>query len=143
MSKSKHLGNMLNQVLDDSDDIDTKLGNFYVSVNKLLAKFRFLQSDILDVLFNSYCTSFYGAHIWDFDSKFFSRFCIGWQKAIRRVWKLPYTTHVWILKYLSQSQLHISHMLMLCFEKLSKSIQNSCNSMLQKICKQALTHMVH
>ena len=65
-NKVKHL---LSSTQSDKDDIDFKIYSFIVSVNTLMAKFGFLQSNILDFLFNSYCCSFYGSQLWELTSK--------------------------------------------------------------------------
>ena len=93
-NKVKHLGNFLSSTQSDKDDIDFKINSFIVSVNTLMAKFGFLQSNILDFLFNSYCCSFYGSQLWELTSKDINKVYVTWQKAIRRIWKLPNTTHV-------------------------------------------------
>ena len=80
-----------------------------------MAKFGFLQSNILDFLFNSYCCSFYGSQLWELTSKDINEVYVTWQKAIRRIWKLHNTTHVRLLKYLSFTQKQISEQLLYRF----------------------------
>jgi hypothetical protein len=41
----------------------------------------------------SYCTSFYGAEVWDLSHNGIEAICIAWRKGIRRIWRLPNTTH--------------------------------------------------
>ena len=74
------------------EDIDRNTGKFISSVNMLLAKRGFLQSYILDRLVNSFCTSFYGAQLWDLNNRWICKFFVSWQTAVRRLWKLPNTT---------------------------------------------------
>ena len=49
-NKVKHLGNFVSSTQSDKDDIDSKINSFIVSVNTLMAKFGFLQTNILDFL---------------------------------------------------------------------------------------------
>ena len=65
------------------------------SVNKLLGNYGKLQFDMLCKLFNSYCCSFYGSQIWNVNSKGFAKCCRQWNKAARKILKLPYQSHVW------------------------------------------------
>jgi hypothetical protein len=91
--KVKYLGNWLNSKLDDSDDIVYKKGLFIQSINRLLSNFIFLPVDILYKLFVSYCSSYYGCHLWEMSSFVHGPLQITWNKCMRRIWQLPYKTH--------------------------------------------------
>ena len=65
VNRALHLGNTLSVNLNDYNDTLNKKCKFYQNVNYLLAKFGSLQSEVLYILFNTYCTSFYGSQIWD------------------------------------------------------------------------------
>ena len=51
----------------------------------------------------AYCTSFYGAELWDLSHKDIESICIAWRKGIRRIWQLPYTTHAALIPGLSDT----------------------------------------
>ena len=103
----KHLGNYVNKTLSDKSDCQYKLSSFIGSVNKLIANFGNLQQDVIGRLFKSYCCSFYGSQAWQIDSTDYKRICVTWNKSVRKILKLPYTTHTWILgPLLDQSHLH-------------------------------------
>ena len=51
-NKVKHLGNFFSSTQSNKTYIDFKINSFIVSVNTLMAKCGFLQSNILDFLFN-------------------------------------------------------------------------------------------
>ena len=70
---------------------------YLVSCNKLNANFTNLQHDVIARLFKSNCSSFYGSQAWGIDSPDYKRICISWNKSVRNILKLPYTTHTWIL----------------------------------------------
>lgn len=103
----KHLGNYIDTTRTDVLDCRRKISEFTGYVNKLIANFGHLQDDILCTLFNTYCCSYYGSQIWRLDSIGFNNVCTSWNKAIRRLIQLPYTTHRWILGPLT-NQCHIS-----------------------------------
>ena len=63
-----------------------------------------LQTEMLIKLFNSYCCSFYGSQVWNINSPGFNRCCVQWNKAVRRILKLPYRTHTWLLGPLLNQQ---------------------------------------
>ncbi len=64
-SKVNHLGNILNQRLDDDDDLRKKKGHFIGSVNKMFSNFANVHSvvHVLTTLFKRYCCRFYGCTI--------------------------------------------------------------------------------
>ena len=69
--------------------------------NCLLADFSFTDSKTLSRLFNTYCTNIYGSSLRKhFDRKLLEPFYIAWRKCIRRVWKIPFTSHYVLLPYI-------------------------------------------
>ena len=66
-------------------------------VNKLIANYGRLQTSVLINLFKSYCCSFYGSHLWKFNSTGFDKCCKSWNIAVRKLLHIPFNTHVWIL----------------------------------------------
>ena len=111
-----HLGNTIDQLLKDSEDIKKKKGVFIGSLNKLLANFGKLQSYVLVKLFQNYCCSFYGSVLWKREDGLFKDICTEWNKALRRVWHLPYTAHTCMLGPLN-GKCHISDQLNVRFVK--------------------------
>ena len=83
--------------MSDSDDCALKSSRFIGQVNRLLGNFGFLSSDVLSRLFTAYCTSFYGSQLWTLGSNSWNKVIVEWRKAVRRVLKLPYQTHTWLL----------------------------------------------
>ena len=103
----RHLGNYINKSLSDKLDCQQKVSTFIGSVNKLNANFRNLQHDVIARLFKSHCCSFYGSQAWRIDSPDYKRICISWNKSVRNILRLPYTTHTWILgPLLGQPHIH-------------------------------------
>ena len=62
---------------------------------------------VLCKLFKIYCCSFYGSQMWKINSLYFKNVCICWNKAVRRILNVPYTTHTWMLGPIL-NQTHIS-----------------------------------
>ena len=63
---------------------------------------------VLCKLFKIYnCCSFYGSQIWKINSLYFIYVCICWNKAVRSIVNVPYTTHTWMLGPIL-NQTHIS-----------------------------------
>jgi len=40
------------------------------------------------------CTSMYGCELWYLDDSKINEFCTAWRKGLRRIWNLPYNTHI-------------------------------------------------
>ncbi len=92
-----HLGNILCFNLSEEEDINRKKGAFIGNVNKLFCNFGKLQSEVLIKLFQNYCCSFYGSVLWKQECDKFKEMCVAWNKAVRRIWRLPYIAHTNIL----------------------------------------------
>ena len=76
--------------------------------------------------FKTYCGSFYGAQIWKCQTNYFSACCTSWNIAVRKIFRLPYTTHT---RYLGPllNQEHVSVQLIMRMLKLYYSMFNSRN----------------
>ncbi len=48
-------------------------------------------------LFNSYCCHLYGSQAWCFADKSVENITTAWNKAVRKIWKLPYDSHTVML----------------------------------------------
>ena len=97
MDKVKHHGNYINKDCNEIPDCNFKKSLFIGYVNKLRSNFGMLQSNVLINLFKSYCCSFYGSHLWKFNSIGFDKCCKAWNIAIRKLLELPYNAHVYLL----------------------------------------------
>jgi hypothetical protein len=88
-----HLGHIITNDCDDSEDLNAKKRSLVGQINKIICTFRNVNCLTKTKLVKSYCTSFYGAEIWDLSHSDIESLCITWRKGIRRVYQLPYTTH--------------------------------------------------
>ncbi len=100
-SKVNHLGNILNQRLND-DDLRKKKGHFIGSLNKMFSNFANMQSVVLTTLFKRYCCTFYGCTLWKLNKMCTNDICTSWNKAIMKMWKLPPTAHTCFLGPLNE-----------------------------------------
>ena len=85
----KYLGIYLSHDLDDKYDIIRKRSEFYGSVNSMLGNFSSLPCAIFNNLFCSFCTAFYGSQSWSSRCKELTLLYSGYNRALRRIWKLP------------------------------------------------------
>ena len=86
-AQSETFGSYIDCDLSDFTDINYKLGIFYSNVNKLLAHFQDLPSNIIDKLFQSFCTLYYGGQTRNLSCRprHFDKISVAWQKAISKV----------------------------------------------------------
>ena len=54
-----------------------------------------------NILFNKYCTSFYGAQLLPLHDNCMNDIYKAWRIAVRRVWQVPWTTHSCLLPHLA------------------------------------------
>ena len=85
-----HLGHIFNANLLNDDDILSRRGSFIGQTNTFLCNFSKVDISVRNKLFHNYCSSHYGAELWDLNSRKVEDYCIAWRKALRKVWKLPY-----------------------------------------------------
>jgi len=132
VKSARHLGNMINTELSDSDDCSYKLSSFHGYVNKLLGLYGGFCGPVIHKLFSSFCCSFYGSPLWSFSSVNFKKVCIQWNKAVRRVLRLPNTTHTWLLgPFLNQY--HLSVQLKFRFLKFFSSMYSCTNELVSTL----------
>ena len=59
-----YLGHILSFDGSDDNDIQRQCGRVYARGNSILRKFHMCSTEVKIVLFKSYCTSLYTAHLW-------------------------------------------------------------------------------
>ena len=135
----RHLGNLITWNLKDDDDIQLKRWYFYGSVNNLYAKFKGILNnpDVASKLFYAHCCSFYGSQQWDLSSKSFDDICTAWQKAVRRIFNLPYRTYRYLLPYVVGCE-HIRDNLISRCKNFFDSLMSSSNAIVQLLAFNAI-----
>ena len=66
---------------------------YYCWVNSVLYDFKYIPCDVKAKLFDSYCLDVYGSQLWNYSKHDVDMFFTAWRKSIRRLWKIPNTTH--------------------------------------------------
>ena len=122
----KHLGNYIMYNLDETLEISKKSQSFTYSVNMVLANFRNTKCSTLNELVETYCSAFYGAQAWNLADTATNSIYTTWNKAIRRVWNLPYRTHTSFLSGII-GKAHIKDQILLRFFKMFKVMLSSKN----------------
>jgi len=83
------------------DVILNKKSSLIGQINKVLYNFRKVNGSTETV--KAYCTSFYGAELWDLSRSNIESICIAWRNGIRHIWQLSNTTHSVLISVLSDT----------------------------------------
>ena len=113
-----------------SNHLQRKAAVNYVFNWMWLAKVPFASYDTKCKLFSSYCTSFYGSQSWDLSSRHIQKLLTSWNKCVRRLLNLQYTTHRALLPDLIGLK-PLMHDLVFRFYKYVRQWILSKNSMVQ------------
>ena len=87
-----HLGHHTSVVNKDSLVADAT-AKFWRGYNMFMADFGHIKTNVKCNLFKQYCCSYYGAPLWDLQSKSVGTICTAWRKALRKLWGLAPLTH--------------------------------------------------
>ena len=97
----KYLGTIITPDLNDTADILCKRGQFISTVNNLLRCFSKVPCNLLNQLFDTYCCSFYGCQTWHLENNNLQKIQTAYNKALRKIWKLPYMSNTKIVLAIS------------------------------------------
>jgi len=97
-----HLGHVITHFLADNDDILRRRNEFIGQVNNVLCFFSKLKSCIVYTLLQLYCMGLYGCELCLLSNIHIEELCVSWRKSLRRIWRLPYKTHCYLLPLLSE-----------------------------------------
>ena len=91
VENAQHLGSFIghnHNVLN----IDKACNRIVGDTNVVLSRFGRCTVDVVNNLFNTFCTNFYGSALWNLADKYMERFVISWRKCVKRIWNLPMRT---------------------------------------------------
>ena len=84
-------------------NVNSSVHKFYCRVNSVLYDFKDIPCDGKAKLLDSYCLDVYRFQIWNYSKHDVIMFFTAWQKSIRRLWKIPNTTHCNLLASINSS----------------------------------------
>ena len=96
-----HLGHDVNDNIFKCD-ASKCIKDFNIQTNLFLADFKNANSFIRNYLFFKYCTAFYGSQFLPiYDNRVMNPLFVAWRMAVRRVWRVPWTTHNVLLPHIA------------------------------------------
>ena len=102
VDKWPHLGhNITNDCIERTTYLQKS--SLVGQINKVLYNFPKVNCQTKTRLVKAFCTSFYGAELWDFSQNSMESICNAWRKGTRRIWHLPNTTHSALIPELSDT----------------------------------------
>jgi len=90
LDNAVHLGHHIGKN-SHSMNVQKAIGDINCRVNSLLCNFKFCTFSSLCMLFQSFCSSFYGSPLWKLND--IERLSVCWRKNLRRLFRLPPRTH--------------------------------------------------
>jgi hypothetical protein len=93
VDKYMHLGHLISVDAMDDADIGQRRNTLIGQINKLLCQFGKLDIVTKNRLFTAYCSSHYGAELWDLDCTALAAYGAAWRTGLRRIWRLPRNAH--------------------------------------------------
>ena len=132
-----HLGTLIgkNSV---SGNVKKAISDLYCSTNVIMTNFGHCSVDVLNRLFLSFCTSFYGSPLWDLN--LIAPLELAWRKCIKKIWKLNMRTRSMYIALLSKIDLY--PMLGLRFFNFYMRCLNSPNPIVQYCAELYITDSV-
>ena len=96
-----HLGHHLSEDIYKFN-VGKCVSDFNKQCNMFFASFRHASSSLRNILFHKYCTAFYGSQILPLFGNCMEGLYTAWRIAVRKVWRVPWTTHCNLLPHLAQ-----------------------------------------
>ena len=94
VSSFKYLGHILTNNGSDDQDIGRQRKKIYAQGNSILRKFYMCSLEVKVMLFKSYCTSLYTAHLWtNYSNKALNDFYIAYHNVMKLFIGLPKREH--------------------------------------------------
>ena len=90
------------QAGDSYNIILPDIAQFWRSVNIFFAEFGHIYPALQCKLFVQYCCSLYRSPLWRLSGDECRKICVGWRKAMRRLWRIYSMTHGVILALLAE-----------------------------------------
>ena len=84
-------------------NVNSSVQKFYCRVNSVLYDFKDIPCDVKAKLLDSYCFYVYGSQLWNYSKHDVDIFFTACRKSIRRLWKIPNTTHCNLLSSINSS----------------------------------------
>ena len=96
VNSETYLGVSLNSDITDRA-ITQAVCSFYQKSSHVIANYSMLDSFSRCKLHTSFCMSLYGSELWNYNSRYVEEIVVAWRKTMRKLFRLPYRTHNYIV----------------------------------------------
>jgi len=107
VNERSHLGHFISTSGDDMRDIESRKSSLIGRINGIMCDFRNVTCNTKIRLIKTYCTSLYGAELWDLSNNCIDSICIAWRRGVRKVRRLPSATHSSLLPGISNTMINL------------------------------------
>ena len=140
VSKFKHLGiTVSNQIDGCQEDLCVKNARYIAKNNQLNQEFYFAHTRTKMELNSIYNSHFTGSQCWDIFSAGAAKLEASWNRSIKIVHKLPWTTHRRLMTPVSEKT-HMRTLLMTRMMRFVKSLQKSKKLVLRQLIRLTMTN---
>ena len=136
VNELKYLGYVFSNGTDDSFQ-SALVNDFNIKVNIFMSDFNKVSSKLKNELFKSYCSSYYGSNLCNFQN--LTNIDTQWKKAVRRIWNLPQRARSKLLPHISKS-IPPSIKILKSFVKFFMNGMQSNNSIINYVFQSALNN---
>ena len=135
VSQYKYLGYIIQHNLQDIQDAEYRLNNFYGKLHWVLRNFKNTSVDVLLFLFDSYCSPEYGIHLWSIKSivnkQIFKTFEVAYNSAYKKILGATMGTSSHAVANACNVLLFIHHVFFIQMRYFKKRVLQSCNYILK------------
>jgi len=82
-------GHVISMSDDDMHDSESRKSSLIGQINGILCDFRNVTCNTKIRLIKTYCTSLYGAQLWDLSNNYIDSICIAWRRGVRKMCRFP------------------------------------------------------
>ena len=97
----------------------------------MITEFHACDSETLDSLHSTFCMHMYRCELWSLTSNYINKYIIAWRKIKRRIWKIPPTSHKYIVHNLSSDCKKLLENRIIKFIHNALNINNMCAQILK------------
>ncbi len=132
------IGNYLDTTMKEETEIRRRKGDIVQRVDNMLVSTGLNSEAVVRKAYTTQCAHLYGAVAWIFRDKAVSEFQTTWNKCVRRIFNLPYTTHTRFLPHIREIST-VTDQIYGCFLKIIKTMEQSNKMRVQYITKLSIS----
>ena len=133
VEEHKYLGVIISMSLKDDADMSKVICGLYARGNSIIRSFSKCSIDVKSQLFKSYCSNFYGSHLWcNFNINSLNRIKVAYNRVFRILMALHHRISM-SFTFLNYGIDHFNVIYRKSITGFIKRVESSCNGMVAEI----------